>query len=358
MAKSCLLAQTLLQNLQWNLARINFISQYLLALIKARTINGAEIATLFEGDSQQDSHYRRIRRFYSSFHFSYNEIALLLVRLLNLQGPYVLTLDRTNWKFGKSNINILVLGLAHNGVAFPLFWLLLNKQGNSNTRERIALLKRFISVFGKDSIKYLLADREFIGEKWFKFLLEEGIRFRIRIKKDTLVPKRNGELTHAWRFFASLPKHQPYVFVKAKTIWNQKLFLSGMRIENGEYLIIVSGDFSSFAIEEYAERWSIEMLFSCLKSRGFRFEETHLTKRNRIKKMVAVLAIAFCWSYLIGEELNEVKPLKIKKHQRLEKSIFRYGFDLLRKVISSSQRVFVDSQHITFKLLLTFLSCT
>ena len=42
--------------------------------------------------------------------------------------------------------------------------------------------------------------------------------------------------------------------------------------------------------------------------------------------MMAVLAIAFCWAHKTGEGKDRaVKPLKVKKHGRLEKNLFRYG---------------------------------
>jgi hypothetical protein len=45
------------------------------------------------------------------------------------------------------------------------------------------LLKRFIKQFGKDKMIALLADREFMGATWFKWLKTEGIDFYIRVKK-------------------------------------------------------------------------------------------------------------------------------------------------------------------------------
>ena len=48
----------------------------------------------------------------------------------------------------------------------PVFWLVLNQGGNSSQRERIALVKRFMTVFGSEQIMCVLADREFIGQKW------------------------------------------------------------------------------------------------------------------------------------------------------------------------------------------------
>jgi ABC-type sugar transport system substrate-binding protein len=62
------------------------------------------------------------------------------------------------------------LDLRQNPISPRLFvyWLLLNKKGNSNTCERIALIQRFIKQFGKKHIVAVLADREFIGEAWLK----------------------------------------------------------------------------------------------------------------------------------------------------------------------------------------------
>ena len=47
----------------------------------------------------------------------------------------------------------------------------------------------------------------------------------------------------------------------------------------------------------YGIRWSIETLLGCLKSKGFYCEDTPMTQRHRIKKMMAVLTIAFCWAH-------------------------------------------------------------
>ena len=60
-------------------------------------------------------------------------------------------------------------------------------------------------------------------------------------------------------------------------------------------------------------------------------EDTHITNRLRLKRLLAVMVIAFCWAHRTGEWQHEnVKPIKVKKHERLSKSIFRVGLDLLR----------------------------
>jgi hypothetical protein len=37
-------------------------------------------------------------------------------------------MDRTNWKYGEKNINILTIGIVYGKVSIPIYWELLNKR--------------------------------------------------------------------------------------------------------------------------------------------------------------------------------------------------------------------------------------
>ena len=79
-------------------------------------------------------------------------------------GPtWYLCLDRTNWKIGQRHVTFLVLVLITRRDRIPLMWSVLGRAGNSDTAQRIALMERYLSVFEVSNIKFLLADREFIG---------------------------------------------------------------------------------------------------------------------------------------------------------------------------------------------------
>ena len=93
-------------------------------------------------------------------------------------------MDRTNWKWGKSDIDILTLAIAYKGIAIPIYWELLDKRGNSDTQERILYGKR--SVLGTE------------------------------------------------------------------------LYLSALKLPDGEFLIVATNDEPGFAIKKYALRWEIE----------------------------------------------------------------------------------------------------
>jgi len=156
-----------------NLAHIKLISLFMMALCKARTVCFSKLSTCFDSPTKADSCLRRIQRFFEKHSISQDLVAKFIFHLLPQKEKYRLAIDRTNWRFGSTDINIFMLAVVHDGVAYPLLFSMLPKKGTSNTQERILLLQRYIDLFGIDSIDCLLADREFVGERWIKWLNEE-----------------------------------------------------------------------------------------------------------------------------------------------------------------------------------------
>lgn len=64
----------------------------------------------------------------------------------------------------------------------------------------------------------------------------------------------------------------------------------------------------------YSHRQEIETMFGCLKTREFNFENTHISRPERLNNLIAVMVIAFVWSYRTGDLFKEVEPIKIKPH--------------------------------------------
>ena len=311
------LKAVLAEHLPWQGARIGFLVRFLLALFKVRSVNLAELATGFGGAAQVASHYKRLQRFFRSFEIDPDSWARLRVRLVPVgDGPWRLTLDRTNWTFGRVDLNFLVLGIAYRGIALPLFWSVLGKAGNSNTAERVSWMERFLAVFGVGRIAVLLADREFVGETWFRWLQARRIPFHQRIKCDTLVPNHWNRILRVDALLGSLKPGQTHRLPGRRPIWGCFVHLSALRLDDSEWLILATfGAPQDQAIDAYADRWPVETLFACLKTRGFNFEDTHLTDAARLSKMMGLLALAFAWSHRIGEQLHDQdRPIPLKKH--------------------------------------------
>jgi hypothetical protein len=214
----------------WNLARVKFFVLMIRALCKVQTVGFEKLASAFDSHASTGSSLRRIQRFMSGYLLDTDLIAKLIFRLLPHQPPYRLAMDRTNWKFGQHNINVLVIAVVYHGVAFPLLFKLLPKFGNSNTCERIELIERYIRLFGSQALDCLTADREFVGEKWIKYLNDNRIRYYIRIRENFwVVQPHNGKRVKASWLFANLPMNGCRVNHRIVYLNSQLCYLSGSK---------------------------------------------------------------------------------------------------------------------------------
>lgn len=323
------------RHLPWHKARIKFTAAFILSVIKLTTVNFTKLANALNGHAKQRSNYRRIQRFFAHFDLSGEYVTRLILHLLPVKSDFIISIDRTNWKLGKFNINILTAGIIYEGVAFPICWHLLSKRGNSNSDERIHLIQEMLTRIPKSQIRLLLADREFIGKEWFRWLNTQNIPFLIRIKENALVSSAGDEIPIR-KLFENLNIHQQTRLCKPRCVYDLSVYLAAIRLKD-QYLILASNQQEQDPLETYKKRWGIEVLFANLKSRGFDLEATHLVHQERIEKLIALLAIACTWAHIIGEWIALTEPLKIKKHGRRQKSLFRYGLDHLQYVLLNIQ---------------------
>jgi len=92
-----------------NLARIKFFGLFICALCRVQTDCFEKIDASFDADVRVDSSLRRIQRFMPDYLLGNNLVDSFVFALLLHEPPYRLALDRTKWKFGTTNINVLVL---------------------------------------------------------------------------------------------------------------------------------------------------------------------------------------------------------------------------------------------------------
>lgn len=338
----------------WHLSRQKFFVLFILALVKAKTVCFTQLAP-YLSKVQIASNHRRIQRFFADFDLEFSLIRRMLLALLGPQSAYRLSLDRTNWQFAGVDFNILLLSvITDQGLSVPLAWKMLPKRGNSNQQERIDLLQECLSLFKENPIAYLVADREFIGQQWFAFLIEKKIPFFIRIRENQWLQQSRKGPTKAFWLFHNLPLNTLRAYHKPWRLQAQWVYLAGLKRVNQkgqlEFVIIASYAFDAQALTHYARRWQIECLFKALKSSGFHLEDTHLLDSERLNKLLALVSIAFVWVYRIGNYQQQRKPIPIKTHQRRAQSSFRYGLDALTQALQ-----FDFALSITF---IKLLSCT
>jgi len=342
---------------QWNASRLKFLTNFITSIIISSTIRLNRIALFINTEAKSESNYRRIQNFFQKFKIDYEEYARFVISHLPEKQSFYLVMDRTNWKFGKSDINILMLGIIYKKMCLPLYWIPLNKGGSSSTHERKEVLETAIKMLGKQRIKALLADREFIGVNWFRYLIEEQIEFHIRIpkhvKSGSLLEKNRKTVTELFRHFKENVTVDRRKQVK---ILGYNLYVSCMRTKK-DYCIVVSNKDNLNSLEKYQLRWTIENMFGAFKTRGFNFEDTHMTALEKIKKLIVIVSIVYIWCVLIGLWYNETVPIKLMTLGRKRKSIFRYGFNYLTAFI---KKLLDGNIHNDFEFneVIKILSCT
>jgi hypothetical protein len=317
--------------------RMKMLIKLILGLLKLGTVSYSKLSKVINPEVKRFSNFKRIQRFVKHFNFCQKGYVQLVWSLfVSKQNWVALSIDRTNWKFGASNINILMLGISYKGTAIPLVWKLLDKRGNSNTAERIELIETFKGCLNEvqiQQVKCLLADREFIGSEWIAYLKRQSFTFVIRIRANTLVRKIGK---HKERLASTIFTDNYFkILRKERVIWGQRLFIAGQRIANKEWLILISDQSLAAGKVFYGERWGIEVFFAACKTRGFNFEDTHVVKLERIFNLMFLIAIAFIWAIKTGEWLikkgGRIPIKKLKKRKAKLYSIFRIGLDHLQE---------------------------
>lgn len=197
----------------WNKARMACFVGMLISLFKVRTINLTELACGFSSNATIDSRYKRIKRFFKDFTIDFSLVASWVIQFFGLTDKqFYLSMERTNWQWGKKNINILMLSITY-----------------------------------------------------------KGIHFVIRIKKNLLTTDSRGKEVHVEALFRGMKPTEERIIWGSRGLMGEEVYLSALKMPDGELLIVATDELSSFAIKKYRLRWEIETLFACLKSKGFNF---------------------------------------------------------------------------------------
>ena len=287
-----------------------------------------------------NSCYVRLIRFFKMEHiedFLFG-VRITMWSLVELDLTYLI-MDRSNWKRGAKNINLLTIGSLVHQVFIPFNWVQLNRDGNSNLADRKTLIEGLINLLqtaGKTvQGSILLADREFIGQQWFEFLLSHQLSFVIRLKEKMYFELKTitGTRKTSLRYF--------HKYIERYGIYSIPMSLAGITytfvmIKNPKYdprepyIYFISDLKDAPAIaNHYLKRWKIECCFKNLKSNGFNVEDINLKSDKKIELMMGILTLIYLIAIREGLIRHRLKPIPVKKYKNgktyLSLSVFRSG---------------------------------
>lgn len=170
-----------------------------------------------------------------------------------------------------------MLGLAAQGLAFPVLWQVRAQAGATRAEQSIELLRALLALLPAQKTRAVLADREFIGQSWLKFLYQQRIPFVVRLRRRqhlALGSPRSPALP-AELFLRVLQVGQQRVLPECY-LGQVPVSVVGKRLGPDDYLILATTLAPKEALRLYRRRGEIETLFAALKKRGFELEATHV----------------------------------------------------------------------------------
>ena len=325
----------------WHKKRQEFVDLIIGGMIKSRSVQFWEIAEGIDKAIKTESIERRIQDFFEKVSFDYQALMRYFLSFVH-HDKLCLSIDRTEWDFGLTRINILCVIASIGKMGVPLYFEMLdNNSGNSHTEDRIKLFKEIVKLIGVERIEWLVMDREFIGHKWLKWLKSQQIDFCVRVPKSHKINLLGGQVLDA-----------EGVVKSHGNLCEEDVIVDGVAIncnvstdKNGELLYLI-GTLNPASLKAiYRKRWTIEVFFQALKGRGFNMEESRLKCLKKYRKLFAVTAMAYTLCWAAGIEEAKSNPVKTKKHGYPQFSVFRRGLNLFRRylknqIIDSIYRVF------------------
>jgi hypothetical protein len=162
-----------------------------------------------------------LQRFFAQAHLPQKAVAAFSLHLLSRSKLITAAIDRTEWHFGKTRVNIFMASAVHGGTAFPLAWIMLGKAGSTHAGERRALMDRLFALVPPQRIAAVLADREFFGRALIGRLAERGVGSVIRLRKDAAVTHR-GRTLRAEALFSDLSVGQSRRLRARRLVYGEK----------------------------------------------------------------------------------------------------------------------------------------
>ena len=253
-----------------------------------------------------------------------------------------LLLDGTKWDCGNETIHLMTLCVLVDDVAIPIWWEDLAKAGHSSQEERIAMLNEVMNKYNLSGMT-LLADREYVGKRWFKYLDKSGLYFVIRVKEGIYHDEINANGGRTWQQLKDKAAQKAKGKKVSKKIKIGELDLHYIVMKNprpdaeDELVYLLTNLHSpTQASRLYQWRWQIEVCFKHLKSNGVNLEAMNVQGKEKRHLMMAIAVVVYILAIregLLKEYRDGIRWVRDKRSgfEYRAVSVFLKGLDIVRR---------------------------
>jgi hypothetical protein len=225
-----------LHNKSLHKSRITFLELAIPAIICAKSIQYQAIGAEMEGKIQESSKTRRVYNFITDYELDYEFVAYFLLLLLPKKGRLTLCIDRTEWDFGSSTHNILTVTAFSHGVGIPIWFECVAPNGGCcDADDKQYVIMKCVELLGKERIKRIIGDSEFIGETWIAYLFKEKIPFFFDVRSNQYFEYNGAKKTIVQWMYG-----KPKLELKNVTIFGKKLNIGVLRQKKSKKVLYVT----------------------------------------------------------------------------------------------------------------------
>lgn len=340
----------------------NCLELIMSGITRSRSAQISRIARAIPSSAQFASTEKRISRFLSDVPINDTAVARFSSKLLTLDRnqKWTICIDRTNWKYGSTYRNLLIIGVLYKDQCVPLMSHnlgLQRKSGNSNCQDRIDIMDEFMNAFPKQKIQCIIGDREFIGRNWMDFLNKNNISFIVRLKEEWAVinDKDNQRTIPIKDYILPLMKDRRVLHLKVLlgATKPEEAFITVFWVntrdektgkQKKELCIVQHSKDIKHPQREYKKRWKIESCFKNMKSAGFNIESSHLINEERFDDLIKIVLMCVAWMLYEGKQVKVI----IKSNGFRWFSLFRSGLDsVLQSLINREKPPLFGHQNVS-----------
>jgi hypothetical protein len=287
-------------------SQLDTLALVLIGITQSISAQLGKIARAMPLDTSQFAKEQRLRRFLDNQRISQTEHyqPLLRTALSGLKGQRVqLLIDRV---LLQDRQNILVVSVGFRRRSIPLAWKALDHRGKSSLADQTALLCEALECLPERVRVTVHGDSEFRGCELFSWLRDQGCDAMLGVYGNTFVS-----------LSADGPRQrlQDWLSDHASMVYLQDVYLTEagfgpisviawwVKDAKGEWMVhgVMTNLRATWqTYQRGSRRMWIETVFRDWQSGGFHLDKCGINSRERVARLLLVLAIAYLWLVSLG----------------------------------------------------------
>lgn len=323
-------------------SRVVVLAMMIAALVRGSNARMSKMAAKTPSKAKFQSTFKRFQRWVDndrvevqSFYMPFSQSILTALSRKTLY----LAMDATS--VGR-RCQALVMGVIYKKRLLPLSWLVYEGvKGHAKAEVHVQALQRLQAMIPETSNVVLVADAEYDNVEVLNWLeTNTNWGYAIRTAKNVRIQYTSGENLYDEKLENALAVEkdelvsmdgvqftgQSYGPVMVVGTWDSKY---------EEPIYLVSNlDCALLAEKSYLRRFTIETLFSDQKGRGFGIDKSHISKPERLERLLLAVCLAYIWMIYFGILVLKERKWDLIDHTRQDKSLFRLGMDWLDRTLN------------------------